>query len=417
MTDELSPRAYLTLLSICCVVVFGCYLGTYMRMPVVPLYAVTLGADTVEVGLINAAFLLMAGVLSVPLGLASDRLGTKLTAALGVLILSASSFLVCLSRTPGQLIWIYLFSGVGLAAFGPTMMAFVANISPATHLGRSYGWYTTAIYAGMTLGPAAGGFLAQGVGYSLTFLISGLSIFLTFWVFFFFLPGSRGPGIPRPSRGGATLTAMGKLLHNRPLLGCWLATLGGCFGLGMFITFLPLHAQNQGLTLGQIGLIFATQGIVNVLVRIPFGHLSDRAGSPRRPGGRRHPGRGRVRRRPGSGRPARLFYPGGRGPGGQHGTGLHFHRGPHRRGRGPGISGPGHGGLQRRHLPGHDAQLRPHGVGHPAAGLHRGVSPHGPDQPHPGGLFLSAPAGLHPSPKNRFLILLAFLTVGSENYA
>ena len=279
MTDELSPRAYLTLLSICCVVVFGCYFGTYMRMPVVPLYAVTLGADTVEVGLINAAFLLMAGVLSVPLGLASDRLGTKLTAALGVLILSASSFLVCLSRTPGQLIWIYLFSGVGLAAFGPTMMAFVANISPATHLGRSYGWYTTAIYAGMTLGPAAGGFLAQGVGYPLTFLISGLSIFLTFWVFFFFLPGSRGPGIPRPSRGGATLTAMGKLLHNRPLLGCWLATLGGCFGLGMFITFLPLHAQNQGLTLGQIGLVFATQGIVNVLVRIPFGHLSDRAGS------------------------------------------------------------------------------------------------------------------------------------------
>ena len=279
MTDELSPRAYLTLLSICCVVVFGCYFGTYMRMPVVPLYAVSLGADTVEVGLINAAFLLMAGVLSVPLGLASDRLGTKLTAALGVLILSASSFLVCLSRTPGQLIWIYLFSGVGLAAFGPTMMAFVANISPATHLGRSYGWYTTAIYAGMTLGPAAGGFLAQGVGYSLTFLISGLSIFLTFWVFFFFLPGSRGPGIPRPSRGGATMTAMGKLLHNRPLLGCWLATLGGCFGLGMFITFLPLHAQNQGLTLGQIGLVFATQGIVNVLVRIPFGHLSDRAGS------------------------------------------------------------------------------------------------------------------------------------------
>ena len=279
MTDELSPRAYLTLLSICCVVVFGCYFGTYMRMPVVPLYAVSLGADTVEVGLINAAFLLMAGVLSVPLGLASDRLGTKLTAAIGVLILSASSFLVCLSHTPGQLIWIYLFSGVGLAAFGPTMMAFVANISPATHLGRSYGWYTTAIYAGMTLGPAGGGFLAQGVGYPLTFFISGLSIFLTFWVFFFFLPGSRGLAIPRPSQGGATLTAMWELLHNRPLLGCWLATLGGCFGLGMFITFLPLHAQNQGLTLGQIGLVFATQGIVNVLVRIPFGHLSDRAGS------------------------------------------------------------------------------------------------------------------------------------------
>src|SRR5574340_643167 len=100
MTKNFNQRTYLTLLCICCVVVFGCYFGTYLRMPVVPLYAVTLGADTVEVGLINAAFLLMAGVLSLPLGMFSDRLGAKLTAAIGILILSASSFLVGLSRTP-----------------------------------------------------------------------------------------------------------------------------------------------------------------------------------------------------------------------------------------------------------------------------------------------------------------------------
>ena len=79
----MTTRTYLTLLCVSCVVVFGCYFGTYLRMPVVPLYAVTLGADTVEVGLINAAFLFMAGVLSMPLGLAADRLGPKPTAAMG----------------------------------------------------------------------------------------------------------------------------------------------------------------------------------------------------------------------------------------------------------------------------------------------------------------------------------------------
>ena len=279
MSVDLTTRTYLTLLCVSCVVVFGCYFGTYLRMPVVPLYAVTLGADTVEVGLINAAFLLMAGVLSMPLGLAAARLGPKLTAAIGVLILSASSFLVCLSHTPGQLIWIYLFSGVGLAAFGPTMMTMVANISPATHLGRSYGWYTTAIYSGMTLGPAVGGFLAQGIGYPTTFFISGLCIFLTFWVFLLFLPGSSRLPISRPSGGGVTLAVVRQLLQQLPLWGCWLATLGGCFGLGLFITFLPLHAHARGLSVRQIGLVFATQGIMNVLVRIPFGHLSDRVGN------------------------------------------------------------------------------------------------------------------------------------------
>ncbi len=53
-------------------------------------------------------------------------------------------------------------------------------------------------------------------------------------------------------------------------------TLGGCFALGMFITFLPLHAQNQNLTVWQIGLVFAVQGIFNAASRIPFGHLSDK---------------------------------------------------------------------------------------------------------------------------------------------
>ena len=53
-------------------------------------------------------------------------------------------------------------------------------------------------------------------------------------------------------------------------------TLGGCFGFGMFITFLPLHANSQGLNVDQVGIIFAAQALVNVLLRIPFGHLSDR---------------------------------------------------------------------------------------------------------------------------------------------
>lgn len=278
-SDAAKTPTYRTLLIICCAVVLGCYFGTYMRLPVVPLFARSLGADTVRIGLINAAFLLTAGLFSLPLGLLSDRLGIKRLASLGLLILGGSSFLLIWSRTPEQLIWIYLFSGVGLAAFGPTIMAFVANFSPPTHLGRSYGWYTTALYTGMSLGPAVGGFVAEGPGFPSVFFISGLSIFLAFGMVWFFLPRARHVLASTPQKPAINLAVFRQLLQNRPLMGCWLATLGGCFGLGMFLTYLPLHAHNQGLTYGQIGLVFAVQGIMNVLSRIPFGHLSDRAGN------------------------------------------------------------------------------------------------------------------------------------------
>jgi len=274
--NQTDSAPYRRLLLICCVVVFGCYFGTYMRLPVVPLYARTLGADAVQVGIINAAFLFMAGALSLPLGIFAERLGVKFLIATGALILSGTSFLLCFTTGPGQIIWLYLLSGVGLAAFGPTTMAFVANFSPPTHLGRSYGWYTTAIYCGMSLGPAVGGFTAQGLGFPAVFLIAGVGILLTVGVVVLYLPRARHVLAAPPPRMESWTIQAGAVARNRPLLGCWLGTLGGCFALGMFLTFLPLHAHDQGLTYGEIGLVFMTQGGLNALSRIPFGHLSDR---------------------------------------------------------------------------------------------------------------------------------------------
>lgn len=267
--------SYGMLMLISCGVAFGCYFATNMRLPVVPLYARSLGINTAQIGFINSAFFLMAGFLSLPFGFVSDRWGRKLLASLGLLVLTGASFLLYFSNTFAQLTWAYIFIGIGVAAFSPTMMSFVADISPVTHLGRSYGWYTTAIYCGMSLGPAAGGFLAQTSGFLHVFLISGALVFLNFWIVLFFLPRTRS--VLKPcSEKPKTATPVRKLFQNRPLMGCWLVTLGGCFGLGMFITFIPLHAQNQGLNVSQIGLVFFVQGLANAISRIPLGYLSDK---------------------------------------------------------------------------------------------------------------------------------------------
>ena len=97
-SNKPATPSYATLLFICCAIAFGGYLGSHMRLPVVPLFAIDLGADTVEVGIINAAFLLMAALLSLPLGILSDRFGRKRLASLGLLALSATSFLLYFSK-------------------------------------------------------------------------------------------------------------------------------------------------------------------------------------------------------------------------------------------------------------------------------------------------------------------------------
>ena len=267
--------SYGVLLTICCTVTGACYFGSYMRIPVVPLYARSFGADVFQVGVINSAFLLMAGLVSLPLGILSDRLGRKLLILAGLALSSCSSFLLYFSTSAPQMVWIYLLFGISLAMFAPTMMSYVADVTPSTHLGRAYGWYTMALYVGMSVGPATGGVVAEWLGFGPLFVLSGIVILLVFWMAFFFLPRARHVVIKHPPKRN-TKAVIKDLSKNKPLLGCWLVTLGGCFALGMFITFVPLYAHEQGVNAGQIGLIFAVQAVFNALSRIPFGRLSDK---------------------------------------------------------------------------------------------------------------------------------------------
>lgn len=265
------------LLALCCLVTFGGYLAASLRLPVMPLYAQSLGLAAAPIGRINAAFFLMAGLGAFPLGMLADRVGGKPVALAGLALLAAASLLLGFSTTYPALAGTYLLFGLGMAAFGPTMMALVAAISPRSHLGRSYGWYTTALFCGMSLGPALGGFLARHWGFRTAFLAGGALVLAAAAAFLGLLPADAFRRAPHTAEGTA-LRRLTRVLANRPLLACWAVTLGACFGLGMFTSFIPLHAGGRGLDVGRIGLVFFSQGLSNGLARIPFGSLSDRAG-------------------------------------------------------------------------------------------------------------------------------------------
>lgn len=263
------------LLLTACIISFVCFFGSYMRIPIVPLFAASLGADTVQVGMINASFMLMAGGLSIPSGLLSDRLGRRIPLLGGLLLLAGSSFLLYWCTSPLQMAGIYLLFGVGLSAFSPTLMSYVADVTPPEVLGQAYGWYTMALYGGMTLGPAAGGFLGTALGLRPVFIVAGGLISTTFLVALLFLPTLQ---IHRRETGSspAVLPALKGLMTNRPLMACLVATAGGCLGFGMFITFMPLYIRSLGMQTGPIGFVFAAQALANACSRLPSGRLCDR---------------------------------------------------------------------------------------------------------------------------------------------
>ena len=270
-------RSFSALLTVCCLVTFGCYFAISMRLPVVPLYAGSFGVSTSQIGLINAAFYLMAGLLALPSGMLSDSLGRKRMAVCGTLVLFTGMLLLYFSRSFFYIAGIYLLLGVGIAAFGPTMMSWVAEISPSTHIGRAYGWYTTALFCGLGMGPAAGGALGDWLGLRSVFLIGAALVVVTIWAVQWFLPKIEKAADHKIERPGQS-SNMGLMLANRQLLGCWLVTFGTNIIGGAFFSFLPLLAHERGLDVGQIGIVYLVQSVTNALSRIPFGTISDSVG-------------------------------------------------------------------------------------------------------------------------------------------
>jgi len=256
------------------------YLGAYMRIPLVPLFARRLGASTVEVGLINAGFMLSAALLSLPLGLVSDRLGRKRLILAGMGISCATSVLLLAADTPVRIGMIYLFSGAGLACFSPAMMSHVGDTVPARFLGSAYGWYTSALYLGMAVGPGLGGAIAT-YGFEPAFAASAL--ILGGGIVLGALRVSSPPPLPAANRAsGGLLADFRGLLRIRAVLACWLATFSATYAWGSLFAFFPLYARDAGISIARTGLIFTTQAAANAVFRIPAGHLQDRR-TDRRP--------------------------------------------------------------------------------------------------------------------------------------
>lgn len=249
-------------------------------MPVVPKLAIDLGISPAGIGRINAAFFLTAGLAAFPLGRLSDLVGKKQVALAGLTLLAAGALILAFSSAFLQLIAGYVLIGFGMAAFGSGMMSLVADLAAAARLGRAYGWYTLTLYAGMSFGPALGGFLAGKMVLSRVLLVSAVLTALVVGMAKVLMP-TTGVVSKRPDHPPVGGSTVGALLRNHPLLGCWSATFGACFSMGMFLSFYPVYAYAKGYKPGQVGVVFLFHGVGNALVRLPSGYFSDRIGDRR----------------------------------------------------------------------------------------------------------------------------------------
>jgi MFS family permease len=164
--------------------------GVSIMLPLLPLYAVAVGATPAEVGLMVSAFSVTSTVGQLASGFLSSRISARRQMPLGQAVYAAGNFLIATTTAAIPLIAFRAFSGLG---GGLTIIAerlYVARITAQARLAFTNGVLSAAGSSGSVLGPLLGAVLAVH-DLRVPFVVVGCTATIAGVAAFLFLPGER----------------------------------------------------------------------------------------------------------------------------------------------------------------------------------------------------------------------------------
>lgn len=121
---------------------------------------------------VTSAYLLAYAVPLLITGRLGDRFGPKNIYLIGLAVFTLASLWCGLSTTLDGLIWARAVQGLGAALLTPQTMAVITRTFPPEHRGAAMGLWGAASGVAMLVGPLAGGFLVDGLGWEWIFFIN-----------------------------------------------------------------------------------------------------------------------------------------------------------------------------------------------------------------------------------------------------
>ena len=261
------------------------------RSPVLPLFALYLGAGPEAIGVIVGISTVTGIFFKLPAGALSDHLGRNRTLLAGLVVFAVIPFAYLLVKDYQFLLVIRFLHGFATAIYGPVAMAVVMDAAGARK-GEMLSWFSSVTIMGNLAGAPVGGFIlhhfaasrTSGLGgFQTVFLISGVAGVLALGLALTVLrKEARPPGRGLQEAWRRFASGIKEVVSDRRVVVT--SSMEGLQNMtvGALEAFLPIYAVTvAGLNEFQAGLLWGVQILVTILSKPIMGRTSDRYG--RRP--------------------------------------------------------------------------------------------------------------------------------------
>jgi len=249
------------LVTFLCVLIHGCYLGSRL---VASLYALELGADPFQVGLLAGLYAALSLLLAITAGKFSDRYGPCRPMILGS-VLGCVALLIAYAFPSIEALYASaIVIGAGFIFFNVSVQSMIALLSTAQDRSRNFSILSQGYSVSNLIAPLGGGFAIQYLGSANSYLVMALLIVIPAIVLSLLAP-LRALRSPPPAAGARS--GVLDLLRDRPLRTSFLSSGLVVTGWDLYTFYLPVYGHQIGLSAVTIGAILAVFGGAAFTVR------------------------------------------------------------------------------------------------------------------------------------------------------
>jgi MFS family permease len=260
-------------------------MGGSMYGPLEALYLKELGAGVAQIGLFYTLSQIIPLLLQILGGWVSDSLGRLRAIAIGSVVGIFVYVPLLLAQRWEWVLVSSALSAITRALIGPSFDAYIAEQSAPENRARLFGITQTLFGVVSVIGPLAGGYLVEAMGFKGMLLVAAI-MYITATIIRVAMARqvSKGAQSETPRLSFAGLKAnlgsiLGLILAGG--LFTWLLITDGVRDIffNMSMTFLSVYMQDYAmLTIGQIGLMNSIFAVAMIVVMMPAGWLSDKVG-------------------------------------------------------------------------------------------------------------------------------------------